>query len=225
MIKIQAISDTHGKHDEMLIDESCDVLIHAGDSTNYRELYKNEMEFRQFLEWFGNINVKHKILIAGNHDASLTKKYNRELLKERGIVYLEDDYVEIEGFTFCGSPWTPTFGNWHFMKDRNKLHRHFDMLLKEGIDVLITHGPPKNVLDLSYNKNRELEMCGCNGLRKAVEKYKPKHHVFGHCHDNKDIVNFGKMIKGNTTFYNVSAVEDGKFHYPPINNKGQIFEL
>ena len=133
--------------------------------------------------------------------------------------------TEIEGKLFFGSPWSPNFGNWHFMKKRSKLASHWDKVLIEGIDLLITHGPPKGVLDLSEDQNRNLEMCGCSGLMKAVVKYEPKHHVFGHIHDNKNIVNFGTRVLNNTTFHNASAVKDGDFHLPPKNASGIIIEI
>lgn len=66
-MKIQVISDTHGKHREINIDESVDTIIHAGDSTNYYELFPNEKEFADFLDWFNTLPIKNKIIIAGNH--------------------------------------------------------------------------------------------------------------------------------------------------------------
>ena len=49
-MKVQLIGDTHGKHHEMNIDTSCEVIIHAGDSTNYYKLFRNELEFRNFID-------------------------------------------------------------------------------------------------------------------------------------------------------------------------------
>lgn len=224
-MKTQLISDTHGKHHDLELDLSCDLIVHAGDSTNYYEVYKNEIEFRDFINWYACLPIKHKILIAGNHDAYATKRYNRDICKELGIIYLEDDYVEIEGKTIFGSPWSPTFGNWYFMKNRSKLGTFWDNLLMEDIDLLVTHTPPKGVLDLSYNRQGTLEFCGCSGLRKAVSKYRPRHHVFGHIHNCDDIVNFGTRIIEDTEFHNVSAVKDGEFHKGAQNKKGIIINL
>lgn len=224
-MKTQLISDTHGKHLEMQINTDVDLIVHAGDSTNYYDLFKNELEFRDFIKWYGNLPIKHKILIAGNHDAWALKKYNRDTCGELGITYLEDDYVEIEGKLIFGSPWSPSFGRWHFNKSRQKLASHWDKVLIEGIDLLVTHTPPKGILDLSENQNRNLEMCGCRGLMGAVEKYKPKNHVFGHIHNNKDITNFGSRVLGETNFFNASSVRDGDFHKAPMNNKGILINI
>lgn len=224
-MKVQLISDTHSKHNEMIIYESVDMIVHAGDSTNYYNLVKNEIEFKDFIIWYSKLNIKYKVLIAGNHDAALTKRYNKDFCKEMGIIYLEDEYYEIESKLLFGSPWSPNFSNWYFMKNRAKLGSFWDKILIKDIDLLITHAPPKGILDLSYDVSGNLEMCGCRGLMKAVEKYKPKHHMFGHIHNNKDIVNFGERRTEYTNFYNVSSLKDGDFHKPPVNNKGLIIEI
>lgn len=224
-MKVQLISDTHGKHHEMSIDTSCDVIVHSGDSTNYYDWYKNEIEFMDFINWFGALPIKHKILIAGNHDAWALKKYNKEICKEKNIVYLEDDYHCIDEKLFFGSPWSPNFGNWHFMKNRASLSNHWEKVLTEDIDLLITHTPPKGILDLAEDINRNNIMCGCSGLKRAVFKYRPKNHVFGHIHNNKDIINFGTRIIDGINFYNASSVKDGDFHKPPVNNKGIVISI
>lgn len=46
-------------------------------------------------------------------------------------------------------------------------------------DVLITHGPPYGMLDLTS----EGEKVGCYELTKAVLRVQPKLHVFGHIHE------------------------------------------
>ena len=49
-----------------------------------------------------------------------------------------------------------------------------------AIDIMITHGPPQGILDLNYPR---LENCGCEHLRRAVERCKPQLHCFGHIHE------------------------------------------
>lgn len=224
MEHILAISDTHGMHNHLKLDlENVDCIIHSGDSTNYYDLYRNEREFDEFILWYANLPVKHKILIAGNHDGWSMKNYNLEKVKSLGITYLEHEYHEIDGVLFFGSPYTPTFGQWYHMKDRSKLNQYWEVL-NEGIDVLITHGPPKGILDLSENPDRELEMCGDKSLLRRVLKTKPKYHVFGHLHNNKECINQGIRVFENTTFINASCVTDGRFDYGPSSH-GLKFKL
>ena len=72
-MKILHISDTHGFHNLLTIPKDIDMVIHSGDSTNYKDLYKNEVELQDFIYWYSRVKVKYKILIAGNHDITLEK--------------------------------------------------------------------------------------------------------------------------------------------------------
>lgn len=222
-MKIQIISDTHGKHNEIIIEDNIDMLIHAGDSTNWYETIPNEQEFHRFLEWFLAIDVKHKVLIAGNHDAWATKKYNTDFVKSKGIIYLEHEYIKIEELKIFGSPYTCTHGNWHFMKARDKMDKYWEYL-KPDIDILITHGPPQGILDLSRNRANVLEYCGDKALLRHVLRVKPKYHVFGHIHNYEDCKNQGIRIYKDITFINASVVEDGKFD-DPISSNGIIINI
>mgnify|MGYP003480281422 CR=1 FL=1 len=46
-----------------------DIVIHSGDESNYKDQYQNEPEFRDFILWFANLKIKHKVFIAGNHSS------------------------------------------------------------------------------------------------------------------------------------------------------------
>lgn len=222
-MKIQFISDTHCYHKLIEIEKDIDCLIHGGDSTSSPDLINNTTEFHHFKDWFINLPIKHKIIIAGNHDRWATKKYNIEDLKHNGIIYLEHEYYNLEGLKIFGSPYTPTFGQWFFMVNRNKLDKYWKVL-EPKIDILITHGPPKGILDLSYNKDHELEYCGDKTLFNYISKVKPKYHLFGHIHNNEDCYNQGIRIFENTTFINGSCMTDNRFRFGPSSH-GIKFEI
>jgi len=224
-MKTWAISDTHRQHRFLNIPDNIDLIIHAGDSTNYYDWVNNQPEFEDFIDWFSKLSIKYKVLIAGNHDAWAIKKYNIERVKELGIIYLEHEYTEIEGKLIFGSPYTPTFGNWHFMKDRGKLGKYWEAI-SENIDILVTHGPCKGILDLSHDKNHKLEYCGDSALTKAVFKNKPKYHIFGHIHNSEGCFNSGvlKLSAYETTFINASCVTDGKFDQG-VSSNGYVFNI
>ncbi|VDN22457.1 unnamed protein product [Cylicostephanus goldi] len=64
-VRFVCISDTHEKLDEFLpMIPDGDVLIHAGDFTNYGDLG----EVIKFNAEIGKLPHKHKIVIAGNHE-------------------------------------------------------------------------------------------------------------------------------------------------------------
>jgi Icc-related predicted phosphoesterase len=188
------------------------MLIHCGDFSgrgNYEDHYK-------FAKAFGSYPHKYKIVIPGNHDiySEAQPEVVRSLFKENGITLLIDEAAEFEGKKFYGSPWTPTFGRWSWMKNRGPSIGKMRENIPSGLDVLITHGPPYGILDLSIYGNVH---CGCEELIKAIYDKKPKHHVFGHIHS------FGGMtkIEDGVQFYNVAVCdEDYK-----IQDRIQIIEI
>lgn len=229
-MKILHLSDTHGYHQQLPkeIFEGIDVVIHSGDCSNWRDPYRNESEVLSFIEWYKDVPVQTKIFTAGNHDTSIEKRLvTKEHFTDAEIVYLENEEVSIDGVKFYGSPYTPTFGDWAFMKARHKLHDMWQMIPKDT-DVLIVHGPPKGVRDLSYNKSGELEFCGCSALAKRCYALKDnlKYVCFGHIHDMDGIDNQGvsHYSKTPTVFSNAACVTDGRFDLG-LTSYGNIFEI
>jgi len=225
-MKIWHISDTHTYHEQLRIPEGIDMVIHSGDCSNPRDPYNNEPEVREFLGWYKSLPIEHKIYVAGNHDTSIEKRLVQPIeFAEAGILYLEDDYVMVEGLKIFGSPHTPNFGNWSFMKSREKLERMWRVAIEEDVDIVVTHGPPKGILDKSYNREDVFEMCGDKSLLNRVLEVQPKYHLFGHIHNHKDIINAGmqKLSKYDTWFSNGSVVTDNKFGF--LSSNGNIFEI
>jgi Icc-related predicted phosphoesterase len=123
-----------------------------------------------------------------------------------------DSGVTIEGIKFWGSPVTPFFHNWAFNRYENEIGPHWD-LIPEGIDVLITHGPPHGILDKTI---REGWSVGCKSLKAKVDQIKPQVHVFGHIHEE-----MGQVEIGGTTFINASVVDERYrlwHNRPPVIN-------
>jgi Icc-related predicted phosphoesterase len=226
-MKIWHISDTHGYHDLLSVPSGVDLVIHSGDAANYRDPYRNEHEYRTFLIWLESLPIRYKIVVAGNHDSSLERKLitSTQMLNDYGVIYLEDESVHIEDLKIYGSPWTPEFNNWAFNKKRNKINKIWDMI-PEDTDILVTHGPPKGVMDISdAHGSREIHFCGCSALKKKVLKLNLQFHMFGHIHNFKDHINQGtrKLPDLRTTFSNGSIVKDGDFGKKSSN--GNIFEI
>lgn len=220
------ISDTHGFHQNITNFDGVDMVIHSGDCSNWRDVARNSIEVHDFLEWYMNVPVKHKIYVAGNHDTSIEKKiFKKENFSDRGIVYLEHDEVTICGLKIFGSPYTPTFNDWAFMKAREKINKAWESMPTDT-DILVTHGPPKGVRDLSEDEDGSLKQCGCSALMKWVFRNKPKAHLFGHIHNMKNIMNQGvsRYSKVPTIFSNAACVDDGRFDLE-LTSLGNIIEL
>jgi predicted phosphodiesterase len=173
-MRLVLISDTHQRHDDLVVPDG-DVLVHAGDfCTRGRE-----GEVVRFNTWLGVQPHRHKIVIAGNHDFL----FEREPATARSLLthatYLEDTGVTLDGVRFWGSPWQPRFFDWAFNLDRGAPLRAKWELIPAAVDVLIVHGPPRNVLDRTWRG----EAVGCDDLRLAVERVRPKLFVCGHIHE------------------------------------------
>jgi Icc-related predicted phosphoesterase len=223
-MKIWHISDTHGFHDQLTVPTDVDVIIHSGDTTNSRNMVQNSIELWPFVDWFKSLPIKHKVLVAGNHDSAIEGRMIRqEDFLEIGITYLENESCEIEGLKIWGSPITPSFMNWCFMVGRHKIHRVWDTI-PDDTDIVVTHGPPFGILDLTENRDRQLEQVGCFNLAKRLLNIKPKLHCFGHVHNHKEIRNSGllKLASGDTIYSNGAVVADGK---PNIINNGNFINL
>jgi len=224
-MKIWHISDTHGYHDLLTVPEGIDLVIHSGDASNQRLPHLNIFEYMKFLDWFSNLNIEHKIFIAGNHDSSIESgAVLKSDFTDKNITYLENDFTVINSLVIWGSPYSPNFNNWSFMKNRSKLHKIWQQI-PDNTDIVVTHTPPKGVLDISENRQRELEFCGCNALKKRIMVLNPVLHLFGHIHNTKDIINAGTMKLSvlDTVFSNGSVVTDGKFG--KLSSNGNIFEI
>lgn len=227
-MKILHISDTHGFHNLFPKNtfDDIEMVIHSGDCSNSGYLHQSIIEITNFLNWFEMIPVKYKILVAGNHDTAIARRAIQHLdIRERGIIYLENDDVEIEGLKIWGSPITPTFGDWSFMKARDKTHEVWKTI-PDDADIVIVHGPPKGVRDLSHNRNNDLEFCGDLALAKRIAHVKPQLMCFGHIHDSTGCDNQGVSTysKIKTIFSNGSCVTDGRFDLG-LTSFGNVFEL
>lgn len=226
-LKIWHISDSHTYHNLLKIPENIDMVIFSGDMSNPRDLPFSINQCMDFLDWFEKLPIKYKICIAGNHDIAFERKAITSVdLILRDIIYLENDSTEIEGIKIWGSPITPSFGvGWAFNRKRDKLHDLWQTI-PENTNIVISHGPPKGILDHSYSQQGNVyERCGCAALAKRMRQIQPDLCLFGHIHTTEDIINAGTtQLSGYKTIYsNGSVVTDGKFG--SLSSNGNILEL
>ncbi|WP_163993287.1 metallophosphatase domain-containing protein [Pyxidicoccus caerfyrddinensis] len=175
-MRLVLLSDTHMHHEALTV-PPCDVLIHAGDFT--RRGRRQEVE--EFLRWFSLREAREKVLIAGNHDFLCEEAPDlaRALIQEAGVRYLQDEEAHVAGLRIWGSPMTPRFGQWAFNLDRGPdLAAHWQRI-PEGLDLLITHGPPSGLGDRTWSG----VSAGCEDLLARVRQVRPRLHVFGHIHE------------------------------------------
>jgi len=218
-MKITFISDTHSmlqnkEYRERLTSRlgGGPIIVHSGDMSSRG----TALEILTFLEWYSSLPYDHKILVAGNHDYLFEKDPAAadDMLKAYpDITYLNDSEATVMGVRFWGSPITPYFNNWAFNRHSKEIGQHWD-LIPEGIDVLVTHGPPAGILDTVKGSWDEL---GCPSLRGAVSRVKPKIHAFGHIHEGR-----GMRIVDDVLYIN-AAVLNGE--YRPYNQEAIVVDL
>jgi len=201
-MKLVLLSDTHGYHNNIPNVPDGDLLIVSGDITTYGKMD----EVQAFNNWLGTLPHKYKVVIAGNHDGWLEKADSLvKLAVFSNALYLEDAETNVEGLRIYGAPWTPMFFDWHFMLDRGPAIRQKWRLIPEGIDILVTHGPPHGYLDFGPYQKAPV---GCEELREAVDRIHPRLHVFGHVHGSA-----GFAQNEHTLFANASTCNES---YKPI---------
>ncbi|KAL3608620.1 hypothetical protein FPOAC2_03625 [Fusarium poae] len=199
------LSDTHGQEfpDKRKPLHKVDVAIHCGDLTETSKLY----EFESAINLLKDINAPLKLVIPGNHDFTLdTPTFKRaiaetpipdmivekqyggfgearrfmESFTHEGIVYLTEGvhHFDLENgahLVVYASPYTPSDDCRGFQFDPWIGH---EREIDEQVHVIITHGPPKGILDMTYRGKH----VGCPQLFKLVAQKKPLMHCFGHVH-------------------------------------------
>jgi Icc-related predicted phosphoesterase len=210
-MKIVCISDTHGQVIPFEDMPEGDVLIHAGDITNNGKIYW----LQQQAEWFRHLvetKYSHLICIGGNHDFVLdgfrkekAEEHLTRLFGDNRIHYLRDSSVTLRfagtpPIKFYGTPWV-NCGNWAFSEENNFHRRQIFNQIPGDTDVLISHGPPYSILDRSMVSGHGAGSCGDLELLGAVERVRPRLHVFGHIHES-----YGRadLFEG-TTFVNAAS--------------------
>lgn len=182
-MRIVCLSDTHMHHRKLTVPDG-DVLVHTGDFTRKG----SEADIADFNAWLGTLPHAHKVVIAGNHDFLFAQNNGLARALLFNATYLQDASVEVAGVKFWGSPWQPWFYNWAFNLPRGTALAQKWALIPPDTDVLLTHGPPFGVLDLTDRG----EPVGCEELRQVVVRLSPRLHVFGHIHEAYGEVGFGR---------------------------------
>lgn len=171
---IFAYADTHGK--DYRLPDDADIIVCVGDLGIY-----TEEDCSACMKPLAESQCPLILFVPGNHDLFFDFERKRALeLLPPNVHLLEGEYVyeRIHFYSLSAVPW---------------LHRSEQ--LPSGLDVLVTHAPPKGYLD---------EGLGCPLLLEAIRDNPPKIHLFGHIHGTTGEVYDPKL---RTRFVNVSSYE------------------
>ncbi|UJR79937.1 metallophosphatase domain-containing protein [Sandaracinus amylolyticus] len=198
-MRVVAVADTHTFEHELWVPDG-DVLVHAGDMLRGGTLEELEGVAR----WIRALPHRHKVIVAGNHDVCFEHMSSRSRAlamigaddPSSGVVYLEDSGVEIEALRIWGSPWQPAYHDWAFNLPRGSSELAAKWaLVPSGIDVLITHGTPCGIGDRGPTSGRH----GCERLREAMPRIRPRVHLFGHIHQDGGAWTIDGTLHANVT--------------------------
>ena len=206
--RILVISDTHGMDfsagDKPI--KRADVAIHCGDLTDGSKLdefrtsirllkdidaplklinagnHDFTMDARAFEEKVAEVTPPlASDLVVKEYGAQGEARQLFEEMKDAGFVFLDEGnhrFTLKSGalLTLYASPWTPALGAWGFQYRPERGH---DFSIEKGVDVVVTHGPPKGIMDYTHARER----AGCPDLFAAVARARPQLHCFGHVHE------------------------------------------
>lgn len=236
-MQIACVSDVHGKLGAVKWPKA-DVLVLGGDMLPNLSRVLNSDVFMQTMwleETFAPVVhgmldrglYNHVVMIPGNHDKifAYKEKEARAILNRiRGSFHLLiNEDVIIDGKVFWGSPMTPWFygHNWvfnfpdhneNFARARAHARNCWD-LIPDDVEVLITHGPARDMLDECKNGDR----AGCPYLKDRLKNLKSlKLHVCGHIHEA-----YGQMETDSRLSVNASVCT---LAYKPTNEV-QVVEI
>jgi predicted phosphodiesterase len=212
-VRLICISDTHNRHEMLtkylsdIYESEADILVHCGDMTDSG----SDRELQRVNKWFGKLPYKHIIVTAGNMDGI---GLDRDGNKYRGSYYYDDRdaitdarkiftnavYLQHEAYhlkeynlRFFASPYSMRFVG-GFQVNNDQQAEKLWSAIPENTDILVCHGPPANILDLTSRGKHT----GDQVLAKhVIHRVKPKVMCFGHMHSS-----FGHQQFKGIHFYN-----------------------
>ena len=223
-VTVAMVSDMHGYLPPAGMIPDADLLVIAGDLcplTDHSETRQELWIMSTFRDWLNEVYEFQPLLkivgVAGNHDFVAEAPGGYEMMSSLPWKYLEDEGTEIKGLRIYGSPYSNQFGRWAFMEPEEELAERWSWIPR-NLDILITHGPAKRLLDRVNNDwHADDPHVGSTNLRQVIEDVKPRLHVTGHIHES-----YGSTVHHDTVIYNASWCNE---HYNNDHNPIQVVVL
>jgi len=175
-LKILSAGDIHGdsraaiKLAERAEKEKVDLVILCGDITNFR------IDSQNLIKPFKERNLK-LLLIPGNHDSFATADFLAQLYGMKNIHGYSVQYKDV-GIFGCGGA---NIGQEKLNEEEiyNTLKKGFKQIKSLNKKVMVTHVHPTK----TKMEKLTLFVPGSNGVRRAIEKFKPDILLCSHVHE------------------------------------------
>mmetsp|Transcript_1178 Transcript_1178/g.2485 ORF Transcript_1178/g.2485 Transcript_1178/m.2485 type:complete len:964 (-) Transcript_1178:109-3000(-) len=193
-LRIVVISDTHGfegalakfddssqlQSDEFLLPQA-DVLLHCGDFAASGSRKMQRLAARRLDDFLARqTHIPEKIVIKGNHDPDSPAKV---LFPGSKALYVRSSStLMVNGVSFTLEPFSRRMA----FRSIRKRTSSYGVSSLPKCDILVTHEPPKGVLDLTYHGFS----AGSHYLKELVEhsEHKPRLWLCGHIHESRGVM-------------------------------------
>jgi len=145
--------------------------------------------------------------VKGNHDIRHSSKH------PDGCVNINAKLIQFQGIKILGLEGSRWYNGGPFQYTERQMRRTIrglrtTMWFQKGIDIIITHAPPRHIHDAEDRCHR-----GFESFRWLIEKYSPRYFIHGHTHASFShasqritIVNKTKVV--NSYGYHLFEIED-----------------
>lgn len=201
---IQAAADFHGKESRYssfldgLMENNPDVAVLAGDIDSNPS----------FFDFLKKVEVT-VLIVPGNMD---DESMEEEIAGFDNAVFLHEKMYSFRGINFIGAGG----GNPSIDRVYSITENRWILLSDASVDVLVTHVPPKGVMDrMALGLH-----IGSKWVKDIVEDMKPRLVFCGHVHEDP-----GYAASGETTVVNCSIGRKGKYTLVEMDNENNKIEV
>ena len=171
-----------------------------------------------YLSFLVTMSNKPLLYVHGNHDSSYADR------PPEGCDCIDDRLVTYNGVRILGLGgclWYHAGAHQYTEDQMRKRIRKLKRQIKKagGVDIVVTHAPPKGVGDASDNAHQ-----GFEALLELMDAYKPQYLLHGHVHMNYGMGQTRERVYGDTQVINACEryVLDIPDREVPIKDKNQL---
>jgi Icc-related predicted phosphoesterase len=204
-VQITCLANIHNNKLSAEALPSSDILVIAGGGTNKG----THAEYKQFTnslaDW--SKNFEHIVYVPGKSDTGLHEyywKYYDMLTEIHNITILVNTDVILKGVKIWGSCATRHDPTWSYTLKEKQLINHYEKIPSD-IDVLVTQMPPEGIMDIATQKRNISMNVGCKYVSQAIERIKPKLHIFSGAYES-----YGEVISSGVTYINASLIDEDR---------------